>query len=319
MSAFSQRGSGFWLPRVHTIFRNYMRTLYEVKVRPHPEFLELVSMATRRLLELAYAEGALDASLLLSRIDVLIQEIGGRLELWDERKQELHDTLVEFQAAWERELAALPSPGAPAAGADPAAPGPPGAATEQRGTAPANAAPGGVAPAHAAPGGAASAAAPGGPEASGDARYDGTFAYLLSPTHFDAELLLIFLSETAEQLPAVERALVAHEQRPQEIGLVNEMFRALHTLKGNAGFLGLQEFTGLTHAMEQYLDLVRSHRLALDSQGPDLLFQGLDVLSGMLANLRARFHQVTTGAEPPALSPVAWQGLADAFYRLAAG
>jgi two-component system chemotaxis sensor kinase CheA len=163
------------------------------------------------------------------------------------------------------------------------------------------------------------AAAPALPEGTDEARYDGTFAYLLPPNHFDAELLLIFLSETAEQLPAVERALVAHEQRPQEIGLVNEMFRALHTLKGNAGFLGLKEFTGLTHAMEQYLDLVRSRRLTLNSQGPDLLFQGVDLLALMLANLRERFTQIASGGAAPTPTPVAWQGLADTFYRLAAG
>ena len=74
-----------------------------------------------------------------------------------------------------------------------------------------------------------------------------------------------FIAEARDLLRAMEDALLQIEGAPQDAGLINEIFRAAHTIKGSAGLFGLERIVAFTHVLENLLDHVRDGALALDS------------------------------------------------------
>ena len=79
------------------------------------------------------------------------------------------------------------------------------------------------------------------------------------------ELLAEFYGEAIEHLQQIEAALLALEQTPDEPEALSAIFRSFHTIKGNAGFLGLAPMHALAHEVETLLDLARNHRIRIDS------------------------------------------------------
>ena len=67
----------------------------------------------------------------------------------------------------------------------------------------------------------------------------------------------LFLAEVDELLQRVEESLVDLERAPDDQGLLNEIFRAAHTIKGSSATIGHTRMAALTHAMETRLDDVR--------------------------------------------------------------
>jgi two-component system chemotaxis sensor kinase CheA len=101
-----------------------------------------------------------------------------------------------------------------------------------------------------------------------------------------SQLLGTFLEESAENLERLEAGLLALEAG-FDAAVVDEIFRAAHSLKGGAGTFGFGAITGLAHDMETLLDEVRAGIL---SPGPELLallLEGLDALRVTLQGLRA--------------------------------
>lgn len=97
------------------------------------------------------------------------------------------------------------------------------------------------------------------------------------------EDLKVFLEEAEELLQAVEEDLIRleKEDETEADGLINEIFRAAHTLKGSSATIGHQRMAELTHAMENVLDLLRKDELELTSQTIDVLLECLDLLRVM--------------------------------------
>jgi len=89
-------------------------------------------------------------------------------------------------------------------------------------------------------------------------------------------LLDQFLAEAADLLEHVDAGLLRLEQDPTDVELINEVFRAAHTLKGSSGLFDLPELGRLTHAAEDLLDAVRSGRVELGAPVIDALFAGFD-------------------------------------------
>ncbi len=110
---------------------------------------------------------------------------------------------------------------------------------------------------------------------------------------FDAtpEELNLFISEGEEQLEILNQDILRLEQEGDSNSeLLQEIFRAAHTLKGSSGAIGHQRMAKLTHSAETVLDHVRRHTLAVSTKLIDLLLQSLDVLRTLL-------DEVTTGIE----------------------
>src|SRR5580692_9058025 len=71
------------------------------------------------------------------------------------------------------------------------------------------------------------------------------------------ELLRDFLTETGESLDLVDAQLVRFEQEPNNGGILGNIFRLVHTIKGTCGFLGLSRLETLTHAAETLMGKFR--------------------------------------------------------------
>jgi two-component system chemotaxis sensor kinase CheA len=91
-----------------------------------------------------------------------------------------------------------------------------------------------------------------------------------------------FVDECAEHLAALEQALVALERAPGDAGLLNEIFRSVHTIKGGAGSLGFNKLAGFAHVLEDVLDAFRAGRMKLDTSLVTVLLRSLDVLRDLV-------------------------------------
>jgi two-component system chemotaxis sensor kinase CheA len=98
--------------------------------------------------------------------------------------------------------------------------------------------------------------------------------------HFDlsADDQGLFLAELDELLARVEEALVDLERAPDDQALLNEIFRAAHTIKGSSATIGHTRMAALTHAMETRLDSVRKRTASVTPELVEALLKALDVL-----------------------------------------
>ncbi|NZA27878.1 Hpt domain-containing protein, partial [Luteimonas sp. SJ-92] len=116
-----------------------------------------------------------------------------------------------------------------------------------------------------------------------------------------------FIVEARELLDRLGEQLVALEQDPGDREQLNAVFRAFHTLKGGAGFLGIEPIVELCHAAEETLGAVRSDKARLEERHFDAAQQSIDWLQAML-------DAVSAGAAPQHAPPalIAQFGLAAA-------
>jgi len=97
------------------------------------------------------------------------------------------------------------------------------------------------------------------------------------------ELTREFLIESQEGLDRMERCLTDLEARPEDAGLIGDIFRSVHTIKGTTGFLGFKRLEMLAHAGENLLGLLREGKLTAD--GP-IITGLLELLDGLRAILK---------------------------------
>jgi two-component system chemotaxis sensor kinase CheA len=97
------------------------------------------------------------------------------------------------------------------------------------------------------------------------------------------ELTREFLIESQEGLDRMERCLTELEGRPGDTGLLAEIFRAVHTIKGTTGFLGFTRLEKLAHTGENLLALLRDGKVAA---GADVITGLLQLLDGLRSILK---------------------------------
>jgi two-component system chemotaxis sensor kinase CheA len=97
-----------------------------------------------------------------------------------------------------------------------------------------------------------------------------------------AEYLAIFSEEAVDQLRDWEECLLALEKSPEDREPLNGMFRAIHTLKGSAGFIGFDTLQKVAHDLESSLSEVRDGSRLLEGSLSELLFKGLDLCKTMI-------------------------------------
>lgn len=91
-----------------------------------------------------------------------------------------------------------------------------------------------------------------------------------------AEEVKIFLVEAYENLDSVEQDLVNLEQSPDDLEVINSVFRSIHTIKGNSGFLAFQTLEKLCHRGETLLDKLRNQQMAYNSDIATVLLELVD-------------------------------------------
>jgi two-component system chemotaxis sensor kinase CheA len=102
----------------------------------------------------------------------------------------------------------------------------------------------------------------------------------------DKDLLAGFIEEAFEHLEAIEVNVLDLEQSPDDLEIINNIFRPFHTIKGVSGFLNLKTINKLAHATENLLDDVRNGKRAMDSEVIDLVLKVGDVLKSMVQNIK---------------------------------
>lgn len=99
------------------------------------------------------------------------------------------------------------------------------------------------------------------------------------------EDLKVFLQEAEEQLQLLDQHIVRMEREQENQNLLQEIFRAAHTLKGSSAMLGYSGMSEVAHAMENILDRVRKGSMTVDSVVTDALLHGLDALQALKGRL----------------------------------
>jgi two-component system chemotaxis sensor kinase CheA len=100
------------------------------------------------------------------------------------------------------------------------------------------------------------------------------------------EELPVFIAETDEMLQMLDEQLVHLEQDGPSPELLQEVFRAAHTIKGSSAAIGHMRMAKLTHAMETLLDKVRQGQIPTTPVLTEQLFQALDMLKALAAEVQ---------------------------------
>lgn len=102
------------------------------------------------------------------------------------------------------------------------------------------------------------------------------------------EDLISFIEEANENIESLETFTLSYENG--DTYDVDEAFRALHTLKGNAGFFNFENIKNLSHAVEDILDLIKQDQLTLSSEIFELILKAHDDLRAMLDDIGEEPH-----------------------------
>lgn len=135
----------------------------------------------------------------------------------------------------------------------------------------------------------------------------------------DEEILQDFLVEAGEILEQLSEQLVELENRPDDMDLLNAIFRGFHTVKGGAGFLQLDALVACCHIAENVFDILRKGERTVTPELMDVVLQALDTVNGMFAQVRE--SEEPTPADPAlleALSALAQPASADEEVESAA-
>jgi two-component system chemotaxis sensor kinase CheA len=101
------------------------------------------------------------------------------------------------------------------------------------------------------------------------------------------EVVREFLIETHENLAQLDLDLVTLEKEPTERETLGRVFRTLHTVKGTAGFLGLQRLQAVAHAAEHLLSRLRDGELVFNAEIASALLKVVDAVRRMLEHVEA--------------------------------
>lgn len=99
------------------------------------------------------------------------------------------------------------------------------------------------------------------------------------------QYLEMFIDESKEHLQAINENLLALENDPNDMNIVNEVFRSAHTLKGMSATMGYEDLANLTHKMENVLDGIRNHKISVNSDILDVVFSSVDDLEAMVNDI----------------------------------
>ncbi|NLY91244.1 MAG: chemotaxis protein CheA [Firmicutes bacterium] len=93
-----------------------------------------------------------------------------------------------------------------------------------------------------------------------------------------SQYLNVFMGECQEHLQTLNQSLLALEQEPNNMDILNSIFRAAHTLKGASATMGFNKMSNVTHALEDVLSLLRQNELQVSAELVNVLFEALDLL-----------------------------------------
>ena len=108
----------------------------------------------------------------------------------------------------------------------------------------------------------------------------------------DPELFRGFLDDSLESLASLEPIFIHLEADPNDLEVVDQVFRPVHSIKGNAGFFKLSQTNNFAHRLETLLDRIRKREMLADHNVVELLLQGVDELKAMLVRVSEGLDEV---------------------------
>ncbi|TFH60477.1 chemotaxis protein CheA [Peribacillus frigoritolerans] len=99
------------------------------------------------------------------------------------------------------------------------------------------------------------------------------------------QYLEVFIEESKEHLQTCSEQLLVLEKNPEDLSVVNEIFRSAHTLKGMSATMGYEDLANLTHKMENVLDAIRNNQIVLSPELFDVIFLAVDDLEAMVMSI----------------------------------
>lgn len=145
-----------------------------------------------------------------------------------------------------------------------------------------------------------------------------------------SQYLEMFIEESKEHLQSCNEHLLELEKNPQDLGIVNEIFRSAHTLKGMSATMGYEDIAALTHMMENVLDAIRNAKIRVTTEILDVVFRAVDYLEEMVMDIASggtgkkdvqdlvhSLNRIEAGKDPVSIatSEIAATGVAPAMNR----
>ena len=111
------------------------------------------------------------------------------------------------------------------------------------------------------------------------------------------EILEDFLVEAFELVEQIDHDLIELESNPEDLELLNRIFRVAHTVKGSSSFLNFDVLTKLTHHMEDVLNKARRGELKITPDIMDVVLESIDMMKGLLHGIRDSGNDTDVGIE----------------------
>ena len=111
------------------------------------------------------------------------------------------------------------------------------------------------------------------------------------------EILEDFLVEAFELIEQLDQNLVELEANPDDLELLNSIFRVAHTIKGSSSFLNFDVLTHLTHHMEDVLNKARHGELKLEHHVMDVVLESIDLMKALLHAIRDHGNDTSIGLD----------------------
>ncbi|NHB03746.1 chemotaxis histidine kinase/response regulator CheAY2 [Helicobacter pylori] len=111
------------------------------------------------------------------------------------------------------------------------------------------------------------------------------------------EIMEDFLIEAFEMNEQLDQDLVELEHNPEDLDLLNRIFRVAHTIKGSSSFLNLNILTHLTHNMEDVLNRARKEEIKITPDIMDVVLRSIDLMKTLLVTIRDTGSDTNNGKE----------------------
>ncbi|BCX78809.1 chemotaxis protein CheW [Campylobacter sp. 19-13652] len=111
------------------------------------------------------------------------------------------------------------------------------------------------------------------------------------------EIMEDFLVEAFELIEQIDHDLVELEANPEDLELLNRIFRVAHTVKGSSSFLNFDVLTELTHHMEDVLNKARKDELKITPDVMDVVLESVDMMKGLLHGIRDYGNDTDVGID----------------------
>jgi len=133
------------------------------------------------------------------------------------------------------------------------------------------------------------------------------------------QLIDAFVAESDDLLEEIEQSLLRLEGTPENEELLQDIFRGVHTLKGNAACLQFDDLAQFAHVMEELLDGMREGRIEANAAGVSQLLEAVDALRDLAVRSVNSNGALTEAQETLIMQLAAWAGSAGTITHVDAG